>query len=248
MISIKSAAEIEKMRRAGVITAKVINALIEMARPRVSTEQMDKEAARLIKKLGAKSAFYGYRGFPKNICTSINEEVVHGIPGKRTLKESDIIGIDVGVEIDGYCADAAVTVGVGRISSEAQRLIEVTKRALDAAIEAAITENRLSDISFAIQKEAERNRFSVVKEFVGHGIGTSIHEDPQIPNFGEPHMGPMLKSGMVLAIEPMINLGVYKVEVLNDGWTAVTADRKLSAHFEHTIAITDEGPEILTKL
>ncbi|MFH0732065.1 MAG: type I methionyl aminopeptidase [Candidatus Omnitrophota bacterium] len=248
MILLKSDDEIEKMREAGIIVAKVLGKLSRMLAPGIKTQQLDDEAARSIRSLGGKSAFLGYRGFPKSICASINEEVVHGIPGEKRLKESDIISIDIGVEKDGFYADAAITVGVGKISPDAEKLINTTKNALTKAIRASIVGNRLFDISALVQKEAEANGFSVVREFVGHGIGTSMHEDPQIPNFGLSHKGPVLKAGMVLAIEPMINMGVADVEVLNDGWTAVTVDRKPSAHFEHTVAITKEGPRILTEI
>lgn len=248
MIHFKSADEIEKIHKAGDILAKVLTKITDMITPGVITEQLDKTAAKLVSKLGARCAFYGYRGFPKNICTSVNEEVVHGIPNSRRLKEGDIISIDIGVERNGFYADAAVTVGVGRICPEAKRLLETTKRALYKAIDMATVDNRLSDISYTIQGEAESNGFSTVRELVGHGIGLSIHEDPQVPNFGQPHTGPPLKAGMVLAIEPMINIGTYNVEILKDGWTYVTADRKLSAHFEHTVAVTENGPKILTQL
>jgi methionyl aminopeptidase len=247
VIYLKSDDEIEKIRKAGIVVAKTLTALIEMVAPGITTQQLDEKAAKTVNMLGAKCAFYGYRGFPKNICTSVNEEVVHGIPGERVLKEADIISIDVGAELDGYYADAAVTVGVGRVSAEAKKLIEVTKKALYKGIEKATLENRLYDISYAVQGETESNGFSVVRDFVGHGIGKEMHEDPQIPNFGQPHTGVNLKHGMVLAIEPMVNIGTHKIEILKDGWTAVTADRKISAHFEHTIAVTDNGPEILTK-
>lgn len=248
MIHFKSNHEIDKIHKAGIIVAKTLTTLIDMIAPGVTTEQLDKRAAKLVNKLGGRCAFCGYRGFPKNICTSINEEIVHGIPGSRRLKEADIITIDVGVEREGFYADAAVTISIGKILPEAKRLLEVTEEALYKAIAMATVENRLSDISCAIQEEAESNGFSVVREFVGHGIGSSMHEDPQIPNFGQPHMGPELKPGMVLAIEPMINIGTYNVDILKDGWTAVTADRKLSAHFEHTVAVTEDGPRILTEL
>lgn len=248
MISFKSGEEIEKIHKAGIILAKALKLVSETATPGITTAQLDETAAKFIKGEGAKCAFLGYRGFPANICTSINEEVVHGIPGKRKLKEGDIIGLDIGVELDGFFADAAVTKGVGKISSQAQKLIKTTRDALYKAIDVAIVGNRLSDISSAIEQEAKLNGFSVVRELVGHGIGSSIHEDPQVPNFGLPHMGPMLKPGMVLAIEPMVNMGAYPVEMLNDGWTYVAKDKSLSAHFEHTVAITDEGPKILTEL
>jgi len=248
VISFKSGEEIEKIHKAGVILAKALECVSEAAVPGVTTAQLDEKAAKFIKSQGAKCAFLGYRGFPASICTSINEEVVHGIPGKRKLKEGDIIGLDIGVEFGGFFADGAVTKGVGKISSQAQKLIKATRDALYKAIDATIIGNRLSDISSAIEQEAKINGFSVVRELVGHGIGLNIHEDPQVPNFGLPHMGPLLKPGMVLAIEPMVNIGAYPVEMQNDGWTYVTKDKSLSAHFEHTVAIMDEGPKILTEL
>ena len=248
MIHFKSKDEIGKMHAAGKILARVLAELTETTAPGVTTEKLDTTAAELVDKLGGKCAFLGYRGFPKSICTSINEEVVHGIPSLRKLKEGDIISIDIGVRRDGLYADAAVTVGVGEISPEAKRLLETAQRALHKAIEMATVDNRLSDISSTIQEEAESNGFSPVRELVGHGIGSSIHEDPQIPNFGQPHMGPELKAGMVLAIEPMINIGSYRVKILKDGWTYVTVDKGLSAHFEHTVAVAKEGPKILTEL
>ena len=247
MIHLKSHEEIEKIHTAGRILAEALKKVSQIVSPGITTEKLDKTAAELVKKQNARCAFYGYRGYPKNICVSVNEEVVHGIPGARKLKEGDIVGIDIGVELDGFFADAAITIGVGRISQQAEKLIEITKKALHKAIDVALLGNKLFDISYAIQQEAEASGFSVVRDLVGHGTGLSIHEDPQVPNFGLPHMGPILKEGMVLAIEPMINLGGYKVEILKDGWTYVTADRSLSAHFEHTIAITGEGPKILTE-
>lgn len=201
----------------------------------------------MILKLGGIPAFKGYRGFPGDICTSINEEVVHGIPGKRRLRDGDILSLDIGVKFSGYYGDAAVTIPVGSVSKEVKRLLEVTEEALYVGIGYARQGMRLSDLSHAIQTHAEKNGFSVVREFVGHGIGAKMHEEPQIPNFGEPNHGPRLKKGMVLAIEPMVNTGGPEVEILRDNWTAVTKDRKLSAHFEHTVLITDKEPEILTK-
>jgi len=248
VIHFKSKDDIEKIHKAGIILATALEEVARAVSPGVTTEELDKKAAKVIRELGGRCAFNGYRGFPKNICASINEEVVHGIPSVRQLKEGDIIGIDIGVEKDNFYADAAISVGVGKISVEIERLLQVTKLTLHKAINAAVIGKRLSDISFAIQEEAESKGFSVVRELVGHGVGLSLHEDPQVPNFGQPHMGPMLKAGMVLAIEPMVNMGVYKVNIKKDGWTYVTADGKLSAHFEHTIAITEDGPKILTKL
>ena len=248
MIVFKSSREIEKMRRSSKIVAEILQYLTREIRTGVRTIELDKIAEDYIQKKGAKPAFKGYRGFPNTICTSINEEVVHGIPSKRELKEGDIISIDLGVFCDGYYGDAAVTVGVGKISQQAQKLLEITEKALYLGIEKAKEGNYLSDISHAIQTVAENNSFSVVKAFVGHGIGTKLHEAPQIPNFGPPGHGPKLKEGMVLAIEPMVNMGGSAVSVLEDNWTVVTSDRKQSAHFEHTIAITKNGSEVLTQV
>ena len=191
-------------------------------------------------------AFKGYRGFPSTVCISVNEEIVHGIPGERKLKDGDIISLDMGINYEGYFSDAAVTVPVGKISPEVKKLIEVTRRALCEGIKRAVVENQLSDISYAIQDYVEKNGFSVVRQFVGHGIGAQLHEEPEIPNFGRPHEGPVLKSGMVFAIEPMVNMGAWESRIMPNGWTAVTKDGSLSAHFEHTVAITDKGPQILT--
>ena len=235
------------MRNAGRMVGDLLEVLKAAVEPGVSTLELDHLAQETITKLGGKPAFKGYRGFPRSICTSINEEVVHGIPSKRRLEKGDIVGIDVGVMAQGYYADAAVTVPVKEISPQAQDLLQVTELALWQGISMARPGNRLSDISHAVQKTVEKHGYSVVREFVGHGIGTELHEPPQIPNFGAPGFGPVLKAGMTLAIEPMVNLGVAQVEILPDGWTAVTKDRKLSAHFEHTIAVTEDGPEILTE-
>ena len=246
MIEIKSEHEIMLIRTAGSIVRSVLDCVRRLARPGVRTLDLDRAAEELIKDMGARSAFKGYRGFPGNICTSVNEEVVHGIPGERRLKDGDILSVDVGVEKDGFYADAAITLEIGdNVSDEARRLIRVTKEALELGIKEAVEGKRLFDISYAIQQYVEKNRYSVVREFVGHGIGRKMHEDPEIPNFGYPGTGPRLKNGMVLAIEPMVNEGGYEIEILNDGWTAVTKDRKLSAHFEHTIVVKDTEPEIL---
>jgi len=248
MITLRSKAEVEKIKAACRIVADTLEFLETKIKPGITTLELDNLAAEYIEGRGAVSAFKGYRGFPASICTSINEVVVHGIPGKRVLGGHDIISIDVGVKLNGYYGDAAATFPVGpQITEEAYALIKVTEESLYKGIEKAYPEKWLYDISSAVQHHAEKNGFSVVREFVGHGIGTKMHEDPQIPNFGVPGTGPRLKSGMVLAIEPMINAGTYGVEILEDGWTAVTKDRKLSAHFEHTIYIGDSGPEILTK-
>ena len=248
MITLKSKAEVEKIGAACRIVADTLEFLKAKIKPGITTLELDNLAAEYIEGRGAVSAFKGYKGFPANICTSINEVVVHGIPGKRVLRGRDIISIDVGVKLNGYYGDAAATFPVGpQIAGEAYWLIKVTEKALEKGIEQAKPDNRLSDISSAIQKYVESNGFSVVREFVGHGIGSKMHEDPQIPNFGEAGTGPRLKPGMVFAIEPMVNAGTYAVEILDDGWTAVTRDRRLSAHVEHTIYIGEGGPEILTK-
>lgn len=246
MIILRSAEEIKAIRKAGEITARAIERLKKAVRPGVTTKQLDNIAAEEIERLGGAPAFKGYRGFPANICTSINEVVVHGIPSSRILKEGDIISLDVGVGYDGYFADSAITVGVGDISAGARQLIEATRDALYKGLEYARAGNRLSDISCAVQQHAESKGFSVVRAFVGHGIGNKIHEDPEIPNFGRRGTGPRLEKGMVLAVEPMINAGTYEVAICEDGWTAVTTDGLLSAHFEHTIAITDRDADILT--
>lgn len=247
MIICKSKDEIRKIREAGRLVVQVLSKLEDLIKPGVTTEELDQFAEELILKSGATPAFKGYRGFPKSICVEINECVVHGIPDSRRLKEGDIIGIDVGVQLDGYYGDAAVTYPVGRVSAEATKLMGVTQQALFQGIEYCRVGNRLSDISHAIQSVAERNGFSVVRNYVGHGIGREMHEDPQILNYGPPQRGPLLKEGMVFAIEPMVNCGTYEVEVLPDNWTVVTRDRRLSAHFEHTVAVTDQGPLILTE-
>lgn len=246
MIVLRSDEEISAIRKAGQVVASAIEKLKSSAKEGITTRELDEIAREEILRMGGYPAFKDYKGYPGNICTSLNEAVVHGIPSERRLRRGDILSLDVGVKFRGYFADAAVTVAIGSISDQAGKLIEVTGKALDAGIAAARHGRRLSDISHAIQECAESNKFSVVRLFVGHGIGTAIHEEPEIPNFGGPDRGPRLESGMVLAIEPMVNAGTYEVEILDDGWTAVTKDRKLSAHFEHTIAIRPGGPEILT--
>ena len=247
MIAIRSKAEIESLRKSGKILAKVVEALRGSIRPGIATKDIDQEAEKLIEKFGAKPAFKGYRGFPGSICTSINHEVVHGIPSSRVLEEGSIVSVDIGLVLEEYFADTAFTVGIGKITPVLVRLIDVTREALYRGIKQARAENHLSDVSFAIQNFVESNNFSVVRDFVGHGIGTMLHEDPEVPNFGLPHAGPVLKEGMVLAIEPMVNAGTWRTRILEDGWTVVTADGKPSAHFEHTVAITAKGPEILTE-
>lgn len=248
MIIYKSPEEIENIRRSNRIVAEILKKITGKIRPGVKTIELDAMAEGWVLKKDAKPAFKGYRGFPNTLCISINEEVVHGIPSERKLKVGDIVSIDMGVLFEGYYGDAAVTVGVGNISEKAQKLLDVTEKALYFGIEKAEEGNHLSDISHAIQVAAEKNFFSVVKEFVGHGIGTKLHEEPQIPNFGLPGRGPKLKKGMVMAIEPMINAGGSSVRILDDEWTVVTSDRSLSAHFEHTIAITENGCEILSRI
>lgn len=247
MVIIKSKAEIQKMRVPCQIVGQVLVEIEELVRPGVSTADLDLFAQTRTKELGAKPAFKGYNGFPATLCVSVNEEVVHGIPSKkRILKEGDIVGIDFGVIHEGWFGDSARTFPVGRVSDEAAKLIENTRKSLFLGIEQMKPGNHLFDIGHAIQNFVESLGYSVVREFVGHGIGRSLHEDPQVPNFGPKGKGLLLKPGMVLAIEPMINLGRPEVKVLSDGWTAVTVDKKLSAHFEHTVAITETGHEILT--
>ncbi|RLA79743.1 MAG: type I methionyl aminopeptidase [Deltaproteobacteria bacterium] len=246
MINLRTKEEIEKLRRSNRLVAQALLKVREAIRPGVTTAELDRIAEETIRKGGGRPAFKGYRGYPANLCVSVNEEVVHGIPGPRRLQEGDIVSLDLGVLMDGYYGDAAITVPVGKVSEEAQKLIEVTEEALHKGIEKARVGNRLYDISHAIQSWVESFGFSVVRDFVGHGIGRQLHEEPQVPNFGPPNQGPRLMVGMVLAIEPMVNAGGWQVKVREDGWTVVTADGSLSAHFEHTIAITEEGPDILS--
>lgn len=246
MIELKTPEEIGRMRRAGRVVAKLLAMLAGRIAPGVATKALDEAAEELIRREGAQTAFRGYRGFPASICVSINEEVVHGIPGPRVINAGDLVSVDVGAKVDGYFADAAITVAAGEVSPEARRLMDVTKRALDRAIEVAAPPHRLSDISSVVQATVEREGFGIVRDFVGHGIGRAIHEDPPIPNYGPPDRGPKLKPGMVLAIEPMVTMGGWEVEVQADGWTAVTKDRSWAAHFEHTVAITEHGTEVLT--
>jgi methionyl aminopeptidase len=247
VIVLKSPREIALMRQAGEIVAAAIRLCGDLVKPGVSTLEIDREVATLLREHRAKAAFKGYRGFPATICASINEEVVHGIPAAhRRLTEGDIVGLDFGAIVDGYFADAAVTLPVGEIADAARRLIDVTRESLELAIAQARPGNRLGDISAAVQRHVEGAGFGVVRAFVGHGIGRELHEDPQVPNFGEPGKGPALRPGMVLAIEPMVTLGHWEVRLLPDRWTAVTADGSLAAHFEHTVAITESGPEVLT--
>ncbi len=236
------------MRRTGQVVAGLLEHLARLARPGVKTNALDEEARAYLKRAGAQPAFLGYRGFPAAICVSINEEVVHGIPGERKIQAGDLVSLDVGAVVDGLYADAATSLGVGEVGPQARRLIETTQAALLAGIERARVGHRVSDISHAVQQVVERTGFGVVREFVGHGIGRALHEDPPVPNFGAPNMGPRLRAGMALAIEPMVTEGHYEVQVLSDGWTAVTTDHSRAAHFEHTVAITERGPEVLTQL
>jgi len=246
MITIRTQKEIEIMRKSNRLVAQVLQKLRGAIKPGITTTELDEIAELSIKEAGAVPAFKGYRGYPATLCASVNEEVVHGIPGPRTLREGDIVSLDLGAYLYGYYGDAAITVPVGTINEEAKKLLKVTEEALYRGIEQAKNGNRLFDISHAIQSWVEPFGFSVVRDFVGHGIGRNLHEEPQVPTFGPPHQGPRLSPGMVLAIEPMINVGTWEVKILKDGWTVVTSDRSLSAHFEHTIAITDGRPDILT--
>jgi methionyl aminopeptidase len=242
----KSAGELAIMREAGRVTARALRAVGEAVAPGVTTRELDDVAVAVIEAAGAKAAFLGYNGFPATICASRNCEIVHGIPGNTRLQEGDIISIDMGAIVDGYCGDSARTFPVGRVSAEATRLMDVTRRSLEAGIAAARPGGRLYDVGAAVQAVAEAAGFSVVREYVGHGIGRAMHEDPQVPNYGTAGKGPTLVPGMVIAIEPMINAGTAGVRQLRDGWTVVTADGAMSAHFEHTVAITESGPVILT--
>ncbi len=246
MIYLKSPSEIEMMKRAGQIVAIAHEEVRKAIKPGVTTKALDKLCEEVIRSYGATPAFKGYDGFPASICVAINEEVVHGIPDETTIRSGDIVGIDIGAEFQGYYGDAAKTWPVGEISELAKELLRVTEEALHKGIENASIGKRLSDISHAIQRHVEANGFSVVRDFVGHGIGRKMHEEPQVPNFGKPGWGPRLKNGMVLAIEPMVNVGGYGVEITENDWTVVTKDGSLSAHFEHTVAITQSGPLILT--
>jgi methionyl aminopeptidase len=248
MIILKSKSELEKMAIACRIVAEVLQELVHTVRPGLPTLELDALAERGIRARGGVPAFKGYRGFPNTLCVSLNEQVVHGIPSKRRLRAGDIVGLDLGAKWEGYYGDAAVTIPVGQIPSETECLLTTAREALYIGIKEVSLGKHLSDISHAIQCYAETRGYSVVRAFVGHGIGTALHEEPQVPNFGPPGRGPRLKAGMVLAIEPMVNIGDAEVEILDDGWTVVTADGQLSAHFEHTVAITDEGAQVLTAL
>ncbi len=247
MIVCKSPVEIERMREANAIVADILSALRTMVRPGVTTAELDAFAESAVRARGAEPAFKGYHGFPATLCTSVNEEVIHGIPSKRVLNEGDIVSIDLGVRFDGFIGDGAVTVPVGSISGRARELLRVTEEALYRGIEQAQVGGRVSDIGHAVQRHVEHHGFSVVREFVGHGVGASLHEEPQVPNYGPPGRGPRLVEGMTIAIEPMVAMGKAGVKVLGDGWTAVTKDGSLAAHFEHTIAVAAGGPVILTR-
>ncbi len=247
-IMIKTPQEIEKMRRSGEMLRKVHEAIRPLVVAGATTMDLERAANAKIDGFGAKAAFKGYHGFPAALCTSLNSQVVHGMPSEKTvLKDGDILSIDCGVILDGFYSDAAVTYAIGKQSARTERLLEITQQSLEAAIAAAVPGGRLGDISFAVQEMCEGEGFGVVREFVGHGIGKMMHEDPQVPNYGPRGKGPRLKAGMVLAIEPMINAGGAEVKVLKDGWTAVTVDGSYSAHFEHTVAITKDGPLVLTR-
>ncbi len=248
MIVLKSPAEIDKMRAAGRIVAETLALLESRIEPGVTTAELDRLAEQECRRQGGQPAFKGYGGFPYAICASPNDRIVHGFPDDKPLQPGDILSIDFGVLYKGFYGDSAITVAIGELDEETQRLVEVTRESLVRAIEKSVPGGRLSDVSYAVQSWVEPKGFSVVREFVGHGIGRSLHEAPQIPNYGPAGQGPRLKPGMTLALEPMINAGVPGVKILEDGWTAVTQDGRKSAHFEHTVAITENGPEILTRL
>jgi methionyl aminopeptidase len=249
VIVCKSPDEIERMRAANQLVAEILERLQAMVAPGVSTADLDAFVEREVRAAGAEPAFKGYRGFPASLCASINDEVVHGIPSRtRVLKEGDIVSLDMGVRLDGFFGDSAVTVPVGRVGERVQRLLAVTREALEKGVAEARVGARVSDIGHAVQAHVEAHGFSVVREFVGHGIGRALHEEPQVPNYGPRGRGPRLAEGMVLAIEPMVNMGRAAVKVLADGWTAVTRDGSWSAHFEHTVAVTAAGPDVLTRL
>jgi len=245
-IIVKSVGEIAAMRRAGMVVASILKILSKEIRSGMTTGQLDDIAVRELTRYGAISSFKGYRGFPATVCVSINEEIVHGIPGERVIQEGDIVSLDFGAVVDGFHGDAALTIGAGNISHQAKQLLETTRGSLEAGIAVARPGAHLSDISAAIQHYAESRSFSVVREYTGHGIGREMHEDPQIPNFGPPGYGPVLRKGMTVAIEPMVNIGGWQTKVKDDHWTVVTADGSLSAHFEKTIAIIDGEAEVLT--
>ena len=248
MIVLKSAREIALMRRGGEILSDVMDMLRGFVEPGMSTAEIDEEVERFIVARGAVPAFKGYRGFPATVCISINDEIVHGIPSPhRRIKEGDIVGLDLGCIVDGYYADCAFTLAIGDVPPNVRQLLDVTRESLELAIAECHPGRRLSDVSHAVQRHVEAHGFAVVRAFVGHGIGRALHEDPQVPNFGDPGRGPQLRPGMVLAIEPMVTMGSWEVRVLEDGWTAVTKDGSLAAHFEHTIAVSEHGPDVLTR-
>jgi methionyl aminopeptidase len=246
MIPLKSEEDLARLVESGEILNRVMRQLQRFVRVGVTTQEIDNLAQDLVHREKALPAFKGYKQFPASVCTSVNEEIVHGIPGDRKLEEGDILSLDLGINYRGYFSDAAVTLTLGKVDPRVRKLIRVAKVALEKGIKQARVNNHLFDISYAIQSYVERNGFSVVREFVGHGIGRSLHEEPEIPNFGRRHEGPLLKSGMVFAIEPMVNMGTWESRISENGWTAVTKDGRPSAHFEHTVAITEEGPKVLT--
>ena len=247
MIVLKSPRELALMRNGGHILADVMDRLREIVQPGMATQEIDEDVEAFIRKRGATPAFKGYRGFPATVCVSINDEVVHGIPSPhRRIKKGDIVGLDLGCIVEGYYADCALTLALGDVPPRVQELLDVTRQSLDIAIDECRPGRRLSDVSHSVQRHVEAHGFGVVRTFVGHGIGRELHEDPQVPNFGDPGRGPQLKPGMVLAIEPMVTMGSWEVRILEDHWTAVTVDGSLAAHFEHTIAVTEHGPEVLT--
>jgi len=248
MIIGKSQKEIDKMRAAGQLVGRVLQELRAMVEPGITTLEVDRAAEQMIRDAGAYPTFKGYNGFPFSICASVNEQVVHGFPSQYQLQEGDIFSIDVGATLDGFVGDTATTVAVGKVSEDRLRLMRVTEQCLELAIEQCRVGNHLGDIGFAVQSHAESHGYSIVRDYVGHGIGRRMHEDPQIPNYGKPDKGPKIKKGYVFAIEPMVNMGSLHTKTLKDGWTVVTVDGQPSAHFEHTVAITDEGPEVLTRV
>ena len=245
-ITIKSARELDSMRKAGEIVGKTLDLLKASVEPGMTTRDLDRIAFKEISRNGAIPTFKGYRGFPASICASVNDEIVHGIPGKKKLKEGDIVKVDVGATIEGFIGDAAITIAVGGVPEDLLKLMEDTRLGLEAGIKAAVPGARVGDIGAAVQAYGESRGYGVVREFVGHGVGRFLHEDPQVPNYGEPGRGALLRPGMCIAIEPMFNLGDWRTRILDDQWTVVTSDGKLSSHFEHSIAITNQGPEILT--
>jgi methionyl aminopeptidase len=248
MIIGKSQKEIDKMRAAGQLVGRVLQELRAMAAPGITTLEVDRAAEKMIRDAGAEPTFKGYNGFPFSICASVNEQVVHGFPSQYELKQGDIFSIDVGATLEGFVGDTATTVAVGTVSEDCLRLMRITEECLELAIGACRAGNHLGDIGFAVQSHAEAQGYSIVRDYVGHGIGRQMHEDPQIPNYGKPGKGPKIKSGYVFALEPMVNMGSLHTKTLKDGWTVVTVDGQPSAHFEHTVAITEEGPEVLTRV